>query len=523
MVDAAQVLGSSKKHKKDKKKSAKSVGEAQVSGDFRIEPSSGAPTLDTSEWPLLLKNFDKLVVRTNHYTPVPQGSSPLKRPLKEYLKSGYINLDKPSNPSSHEVVSWIKRILKVEKTGHSGTLDPKTSGCLVVCIDRATRLVKSQQGAGKEYVGVFQLHEPPESVAKVYQVVEKLQGALFQRPPLIAAVKRQLRVRTIYQQKLVEYDEEKRSGILWMSCEAGTYVRTSCVHIGLLCGTGGIMTELRRVRSGTNRERDTMVTMHDIKDAMYVYENNRDESYLRRVVRPLEGLLTDKKRIVMKDSSVNAICYGAKIMLPGVLRYDEGIELNEEVVVMTTKGEAICLAIAQMTSSTISSVDHGCVAKIKRVVMERDTYPRSWGLGKTALAKKKLIEEGKLDKYGRPNEKTPASYVEGAAMEVEKPKTAKKTTVKAECSDDSDEPEKPAKKVKKPAKKESSSEDSSDSDAAAKPPTKKPKVPVKKEDSDDESSDEEVSAPPAKAKAPPVKARKPTEAESSSDDSSDDD
>lgn len=161
------VLGSSKKHKKDKKKSAKSVGEAQVSGDFRIEPSSGAPTLDTSEWPLLLKNFDKLVVRTNHYTPVPQGSSPLKRPLKEYLKSGYINLDKPSNPSSHEVVSWIKRILKVEKTGHSGTLDPKTSGCLVVCIDRATRLVKSQQGAGKEYVGVFQLHEPPESVAKV--------------------------------------------------------------------------------------------------------------------------------------------------------------------------------------------------------------------------------------------------------------------------------------------------------------------------------------------------------------------
>lgn len=69
-----------------------------------------------------------------------------------------INLDKPANPSSHEVVAWIRRILRVEKTGHSGTLDPKVTGCLVVCVDRATRLVKSQQNAGKEYVGIIRTH-----------------------------------------------------------------------------------------------------------------------------------------------------------------------------------------------------------------------------------------------------------------------------------------------------------------------------------------------------------------------------
>jgi len=79
-------------------------------------------------------------VRTNHYTPLPNGSNPLQRDIKDYIRSGYINLDKPSNPSSHEVVAWIKRILKVEKTGHSGTLDPKTSGmcnkyCKSTCIN----------------------------------------------------------------------------------------------------------------------------------------------------------------------------------------------------------------------------------------------------------------------------------------------------------------------------------------------------------------------------------------------------
>lgn len=110
------------------------IGSLQKSGDFTVKPSEKTATLDTSQWPLLLKNFDKLNVRTNHYTPLPSGSSPLNRDIREYMKSGFINLDKPSNPSSHEVVAWIKKILKVEKTGHSGTLDPKVTGKCVLCL-----------------------------------------------------------------------------------------------------------------------------------------------------------------------------------------------------------------------------------------------------------------------------------------------------------------------------------------------------------------------------------------------------
>jgi hypothetical protein len=82
----------------------------------------------------LLKNYDQLHIRSSHYTPIPSGSSPLMRSLQEYIRYGVINLDKPANPSSHEIVAWIKRILRVEKTGHSGTLDPKVTGCLIVCI-----------------------------------------------------------------------------------------------------------------------------------------------------------------------------------------------------------------------------------------------------------------------------------------------------------------------------------------------------------------------------------------------------
>lgn len=66
-----------------------------------------------------------------------------------------------------------------------------------------------------------------------------------------------------------------------------------------------------------------------------------------------------------------------------------------------------------MTTATMASCDHGVCAKIKRVIMERDTYPRKWGLGPKASQKKTLIAAGKLDKFGRPNENTPKEWLTG--------------------------------------------------------------------------------------------------------------
>jgi len=152
--------------------------------DLTIEPTKTVPKLDTSKWPLLLKNYDQLSVRTGHYTPIPCGRTPLKRSIQDYIKYGCLNLDKPSNPSSHEIVAWAKRILRVEKTGHSGTLDPKVTGSLVICIERATRLVKAQQGAGKEYIGIARFHDKvPGGAVEVARAMEKLTGRPLRRLP----------------------------------------------------------------------------------------------------------------------------------------------------------------------------------------------------------------------------------------------------------------------------------------------------------------------------------------------------
>ncbi|EKF99701.1 centromere/microtubule binding protein cbf5, putative [Trypanosoma cruzi] len=391
--------------------SNKKIGEIQRNEEFRIslEAQDSEGTLPPGQWPLLLKNYDQMNVRSSNFTILECGWSPLRRPLKEYLKYGMINLDKPSNPSSHEVVSWIKRILKCDKTGHAGTLDPKVTGALIICIDRATRLVKSQQNAGKTYIGVLRLHDTV-SEKKVLAALQRLTGPCFQRPPLIAAVKRQLRVRNIYSNQLVEYDKHRHLVVFETHCEAGTYIRTLCVHLGLILGVGGHMEELRRIRTGVISEDDHVSTMHDVLDAQWLYENEKDETYLRRVILPCEYILTNYRRVVVKDSAVNAVCYGAKLMIPGLSRFDNGIERDDIIVLITTKGEAIALAYAEMSTSQMASVDHGIVARSKRVIMDRDTYPRRWGLGPVAVKKRSMMKDGLLDKYGRPQVNTPSDW-----------------------------------------------------------------------------------------------------------------
>ena len=88
-----------------------------------------------------------------------------------------------------------------------------------------------------------------------------------------------------------------------------------------------------------------MTTQETVRFLIFNFENTfvnfGQESYLRRAIKPLECLMVGYKRIVVKDSAVNAVCYGAKLMIPGLLRYEADISVHEEVVLMTTKGNIL--------------------------------------------------------------------------------------------------------------------------------------------------------------------------------------
>lgn len=123
--------------------------------EYMIKPQSLVPALNTSDWPLLLKNYDKMLVRSGHFTPIPNGSSPYKRDIKSYVSSGVINLDKPSNPSSHEVVAWLKRMLRYVGSRENRWTKMGTLTILQCREDRSLRYPRSQGHWLPEYVIQF--------------------------------------------------------------------------------------------------------------------------------------------------------------------------------------------------------------------------------------------------------------------------------------------------------------------------------------------------------------------------------
>jgi H/ACA ribonucleoprotein complex subunit 4 len=305
------------------------------------------------------------------------GCPPKNRSLEMHLRLGAINLDKPSGPTSHEVVAWVKNILHVEKAGHSGTLDPKVTGILPVLLCDATRVMDTLLLAGKEYICLMHVHKTMPR-ARILEVCKEFEGPIYQKPPLKSSVVKQLRIRTIYYLDVLEIEEQH--ALMQVGCEAGTYMRKLCYDIGLALGTGANMEELRRSKAGPFRENNTLVTLHQLKDAYEIWRETGKEEELRRVIQPVESALTHLPRLVISDNAVDAICHGAPLAAPGLISLETDIDQGDDVAVFTLKGEAIALAKAQMKSAEMLASQRGIVAKTERVIMEPGTYPRAWKL-----------------------------------------------------------------------------------------------------------------------------------------------
>ena len=297
--------------------------------------------------------------------------------MAEHIKYGLIVVDKQAGPTSHEIVAWVKRLLELDRAGHGGTLDPKVTGVLPIGLQESTKVVQALLESGKEYVCVMRTHVDVDE-SRVLGALGLFVGEIYQMPPVRSSVRRRLRTRVIYR---IDYHEgDGRNWLFRVACQSGTYIRKLCYDVGEVLGCGAHMQELRRSRSGPFTEAD-LVTMYDLSEALDLLKEEGDEAMLRRVIRPLEDALGLLPKIWVRDSAVDALCNGAALAMPGVLRLNSGIVLGSMVAVLTQKGEAVALMKAEASTEEIVGAEKGLAGKPLRVIMRRGTYPRMWGSG----------------------------------------------------------------------------------------------------------------------------------------------
>jgi len=307
------------------------------------------------------------------------GKKPEERSIEEHLKYGFINLDKPSGPTSHQVSALVKHFLELKKTGHGGTLDPKVTGVLPIALEKATKVIQYLLSAGKEYIAVMHLHKNVD-FEELKRIEEVFVGEIIQIPPVRSAVKRRPRKRKIYYLKILEYDEEKKNVLFKIGTEAGTYIRTLCVQIGKYLGVGAHMIALRRTKAGAFNERDS-VNLIEVKDAYYLWKHCDYEKEIRRVVLPIEKALEHLPKVYIDDIAASAVLYGAKVLLPGIIK-TQRFEKNENIAIFTMKNELIAVGKALVSFEELLRLKEnkgkGEIIKVDTVLKDRDYFPPLW-------------------------------------------------------------------------------------------------------------------------------------------------
>ncbi len=200
-------------------------------------------------------------------------------------------------------------------------------------------------------------------------------GEIYQKPPLRASVKHEPRKRTIYELEPLEIDS--RRVLFRVACQSGTYIRKLCFDMGELLGFGAHMQELRRSRAGAFTENDGLTNLHEIVDAKAMMDAG-EISKIRDIIKPMESAFEYIPKIVIRDSAVDAICHGAELAVPGILRLDSDIQNATPVAIFSLKAEIVALAKAKMSTQQILDNEKGIAAKTVRVIMPRGTYPRKW-------------------------------------------------------------------------------------------------------------------------------------------------
>ncbi len=324
---------------------------------------------------MTLKQLENLVEIDQDITDDAYGTYYDKRTIEQLLNYGLIILDKPPGPTSHETVAWTKRILKLAKIGHSGTLDPQVSGVLPLGLGEATKALGVLLYGPKEYHALGRVHSLP-SKEKLQETIDLFRGEIYQKPPQRSAVVRQTRTRTIHEFEVLE--QKERLLLTRILCESGTYIRKLYYDIGEILGPGATMIELRRTRVDQFYETDGLVTLHELADAFAVWEENKDDSKLMKMIKPVELAFSELNSVVIRDSAVDAMCHGAQLAIPGILQISPNLKVGDIVGIYTQKGEAVALAESTMSEEEIRDATKGYAFETRRIIMTPNTYPKKW-------------------------------------------------------------------------------------------------------------------------------------------------
>lgn len=284
---------------------------------------------------------------------------------------GILPLYKPKGLTSHDCIFKLRKILKMKRIGHTGTLDPDVTGVLPICLGRATKVAEYITDAGKAYEGEVTIgfstttedatgEVVAEEIIKadftreeILAVLSNLTGEITQTPPMYSAVKVNGKRLYEYARKGIEVERPTRKVNIYsidllddraifsgdtirfrfrVSCSKGTYIRTLAVMIGQQLGYPAHMSDLVRIKSAAY-SLDDCLSFAEI-------EKRVEEGTLGEIIRPLESALSHLPKYVINDTLAKKVMNGAVLQIPVHF-----VNTSGPIVLETVDGTALAIYV----------------------------------------------------------------------------------------------------------------------------------------------------------------------------------
>ncbi len=279
------------------------------------------------------------------------------------IMNGIINVLKPPGMTSHDVVSFMRKVLNIKKIGHTGTLDPEAAGVLPICIGKATKVAQYLTDKQKRYranIKFGTVTDTYDSYGEIIresgqvsiepkvleEILKSFTGTISQRPPIYSALKvkgkklyeyaregKEVQIEErpvdIYELKLVGMEAEDEA-MIDVLCSKGTYIRTLCYDIGEALGCGAYMSQLVRLGSSPFTIEDSN-TLEEIKAAA-------EENRLDDIINGVELVFKDYKAITIKQSALSSIMNGNPLFEQGVQQGFEKLSKDDNISIYSEDG-----------------------------------------------------------------------------------------------------------------------------------------------------------------------------------------
>lgn len=278
-----------------------------------------------------------------------------------------INLNKPKGITSQDAVTAVKKILNVKKAGHAGTLDPSATGILLVCADKATRLVSYFSSLDKEYIAVMKLGEATDTQDSCGNVIEKadkvdvredeiknalksFEGMILQKPPMFSALKHKGQPLYKFARKGMDIPREprevhiRRIGLVQIDlpfvsfrvlCSKGTYVRTLCDDIGRKLGTFAHLYGLERSAIGPFGIKDALSL-----DELQVQVQSQSVS---KGIYSMDSALSWMPEVKVKEPVIKSVRNGNPIMMNDCLEIPVNLNAGDSVKIKSPQSEFLAI------------------------------------------------------------------------------------------------------------------------------------------------------------------------------------